>query len=75
MSDIEYKLGDLLGVIGEPKKFAVYGVVSGRYYMTPVPPDAKHPCTLMLDAKLDSNKLVKVGGWDFRRNREVEDVS
>lgn len=75
MSDIEYKLGDLLGVIGESKKFAVYGVVSGRYYMTPVPPDAKHPCTLMLDAKLDANKLVKVGGWDFRRNREVEDVS
>lgn len=75
MSNIEYKLGDLLGVIGEPKKFAVYGVVSGRYYMTPVPPDAKHPCTLMLDAKLDANKLVKVGGWDFRRNREVEDVS
>ncbi len=75
MSDFEYKLGDLLGVIGEPKKFAVYGVVSGRYYMTPVPPDVKHPCTLMLDAKLDANKLVKVGGWDFRRNREVEDVS
>ena len=75
MSDFEYKLGDLLGVIGEPKKFAVYGVVSGRYYMTPVPPDAKHPCTLMLDAKLDANKLVKVGGWDFRSNKEVEDVS
>lgn len=75
MSDFEYKLGDLLGVIGEPKRFAVYGVVSGRYYMTPVPPDAKHPCTLMLDAKLDANKLVKVGGWDFRSNKEVEDVS
>ena len=75
MSDFEYKLGDLLGVIGEPKKFAVYGVNSGRYYMTPVPPDAKHPCTIMLDAKLDANKLVKVGEWNFRRNREVEDVS
>ena len=75
MSDFEYKLGDLLVVIGEPKKFAVYGVNSGRYYMTPVPPDAEHPYTIRLDAKLDANKLVKVGGWDFRRNKEVEDVS
>ena len=75
MSDFEYKLGDLLGVIGEPKKFAVYGVNSGRYYMTPVPPDAKYPCTISMDAKQDANKLVKVGEWNFKRNREVEDVS
>ena len=50
MSDFEYKLGDLLVVIGEPKKFAVYGVNAGRYYMTPVPPDAKYPCTISMDA-------------------------